>query len=98
MSHGMYDQVYRMDGTTQSISTSGTSAAITSAVGTQTRAVRIHATKACFITCGASPTATTSHTFLPDGHTEYFRITPGQKVAAIQSAEAGTVYVTEMHR
>lgn len=86
---------YRPD-TTQSITTSGTSAAISNAVGDQTYVVRIHATKACFVTFAGTPTATTSHMFMADGQTEYFAISPGEKVAAIQSAEAGTVYVTEM--
>ena len=94
----MYDQVYRMDGTAQTITTSGTSAATTNAVGSQTYAVRLHTTEDCFITCGASPTATTSHTFLAADTTEYFRISPGEKIAAIQSTTAGTVYVMECTR
>lgn len=83
-------------GTTQSITTSGTSAATTNAVGGQTYAVRIHATAAAFITFAGTPTATTSDVFMAAGATEYFAISPGEKVAAIQSSEAGTVYVTEL--
>lgn len=81
---------------TQSITTSGTTAATATAFNGQTYIVRIHATKACFITFAGTPTATTSHMYMGDGMTEYFSVSPGEKVAALQATEAGTVYVTEM--
>tara|TARA_B100001093_G_C26831087_1_gene1016162 strand:- start:339 stop:653 length:315 start_codon:yes stop_codon:yes gene_type:complete len=83
-------------GTTQTITTSGSSAATSSGVATSTRVVRIVATEDCHITFATSPTATTSLPFLPAKQVEYFKITGGHKVAAIQSSTAGTVYVTEM--
>lgn len=82
--------------TTQTITTSGTSAATSSAVATSTRLVRIVATKDVHITFASAPTATTSSPFLPANQVEYFKITGGHKVAAIQNSEAGVVYVTEM--
>lgn len=83
-------------GTTQTITTSGSSAATSSAVATTTRVVRIVTTEDCHIAFATSPTATTSGPFLPAKQVEYFKITGGHKVAAIQSSTAGTVYVTEM--
>jgi hypothetical protein len=83
-------------GTTQTITTSGSSAAISTAFGNNKRIARIVATEDCHIAFAASPTATTSNTFLPAKQVEYFKITAGEKVAAIQSSTAGTVYVTEM--
>jgi len=79
--------------TTQTISVTGTSAATSNAVSSDI--IRVISTTDCFITFGTSPTATTSHTFLVAYVAEYFRITPGEKVAAIRSAANGTVYVTE---
>ncbi|WP_286943379.1 hypothetical protein [Acinetobacter sp. UBA6526] len=83
-------------GTTQTITTSGSSAATSSAFAAGTTVVRIVATKDCHITFAASPTATTSLPFMPANQVEYFKVTAGEKCAAIQSSEAGTVFVTEM--
>lgn len=83
-------------GTTQTITTSGSSAAISTAFGNNTRLVRIVATEDVHLEFATSPTATTSDPFLPANQVEYFRVTAGDKVAAIQNSAAGTVYVTEM--
>jgi len=83
-------------GTTQTITTSGSSAAISTAFASGSTVARIVTTEDCHIKFASSPTATTSDTFLPAKQVEYFKITAGEKVAAIQSSTAGTVYVTEM--
>jgi hypothetical protein len=83
-------------GTTQTITTSGSSAVISSVFTADTTVVRIVATKDCHITFAAAPTATTSLPFMPANQVEYFKVTAGEKCAAIQSSEAGTVFVTEM--
>lgn len=83
-------------GTTQTITTSGSSAATSTAFATGSTIARIVATEDCHLAFATSPTATTSDTFLPAKQVEYFKITAGEKVAAIQSSTAGTVYVTEM--
>ena len=83
-------------GTTQKITTSGTSAATSSAVATTPRVVRIVATEDCHIAFATSPTATANGPFLPAKQVEYFKITGGHKVAAIQSSTGGSVFVTEM--
>lgn len=80
-------------GTVQTLSVTGTSAAITNAVTSDI--IRIVCTQDCFIVFGTAPTATTSDTFILANSVEYFRISPGEKVAAIRSTTSGTLYVTE---
>lgn len=81
-------------GTVQSASYTGTAGTITNPVGTQTYKVRVLCTTDAFITTDGS-TATTAGTYLPGLAAEYFTITPGQKVSAIQVSSSGTLYVTE---
>ena len=83
-------------GTTQTITTSGSSAAISTAFATGTTVVRIVATEDVNIKFGSAPTATTNDPFVPANQVEYFKVTAGEKVAAIQNSAAGTCYVTEM--
>lgn len=84
-------------GTTQ-VKAYTTSAAIDNAVGSQTRVVRVVTTTAAHIAFGAAPTATTSDVYMPAGVAEYFAITPGEKIAAVQVASGGNLHVTEMTR
>ena len=81
-------------GTLQTVAFTGTSAQ-SSAFQGSTNIIRVCASQDCFILFGASPTATTSSIFMPAGVVEYFSVTPGQKVAAIQSSVAGTLYIAE---
>ena len=53
------------------------------AFGGQTTLVRIHVDGIASILFGANPTATTSNMRLAAGQTEYFAVSPGQKVAAV---------------
>lgn len=80
----------------QTVSVSGTSAAVATAFGAGTSILRLVSTTACFIKFGAAPTATASDMLLPANVVEYFGTTPGVKVAALQQSSAGTLYVTEM--
>lgn len=80
-------------GTTQTVAISGTSAQTTNAVDSYV--VRLISTSACFIKFGSDPTASSSEAYLPAETAEYFAINPGDKVAVIQSASSGTLYVTE---
>lgn len=82
-------------GTVQSVAYTGTAGTITNGIGTQTYKVRVLVTSDAFITTDGT-TATTSGTFMPAMTAEYFTVTPGQKVSAIQSTAAGTLYVTEI--
>ena len=87
-----------MSTTTQTISVTNTSAAVTNAFSDSTTHVRVVSTVPCHIIFGASPTATTSTTYIPGNHVEYFKVTDAAntKMAAIRSGSVdGTLYVTE---
>lgn len=85
----------RLD-THQSVAYTGTAGTIATAVGTQTYKVRVVVTTAAYVKVGNSPTATTSDVYMPADTPEYFTITPGMKVSAIQVSAAGTLHVTEL--
>ncbi len=78
--------------TTQKLSSSGTSSA-TDAFGNNIEYVRIVADADCHIEFGIAPTATSSKIFLPAKDIEYFKVSGGEKVAAIGTAN---LYVTEL--
>lgn len=50
-----------------------------------TRYVRLHSDGICSVAFGANPTATTANMRLAAGATEYFGVTPGQKLAVISN-------------
>jgi hypothetical protein len=83
-------------GTTQKVAYTGTAGTIPNGVGAQTYQVRIVCTTGAFVLIGDSPTATTSDMPTFADLPEYFSITPGQKVSAIQSSSGGTLYVAEL--
>ena len=75
----------------------GSSSAASAAFGAQTYKVRLVATTDCRIRISdGTPTAVATDTYLPALAAEYFTVTPGQKVAAIQVSSAGTLNVTEV--
>jgi len=82
--------------THQAITSTGTSSQ-SSAFGSQTEYVRIAANADVYILFGANPTAVStagsSSIFIPQDQPELFKVSPGEKVAVIGSAE---VSVTEM--
>ena len=80
-------------GTTQKGSPSGSSAATATAFGSQTEYVRVAADADVHIVVGAAPTATANDIFLPVDQPEIFKVSPGEKVAFIGTAE---VSITEM--
>ena len=75
-------------GVTQKVSPSGSSAATATAFGSQTEYVRVAADADVHIVFGGSPTATTSDIFLPVDKPEIFKVSPGEKMAAIGTANA----------
>lgn len=85
-------------GTEQTISVTSSSAATSTAFGETSLVVRIVSTTDCHIAFAASPTATTSNTYLPANQVEYLKVpAPGtSKLAAIRANADGTLYVTEM--
>jgi hypothetical protein len=95
------DSTLRLTGTSQNVTTSGTSAATGTAFGANTSEIRVVCTQNTWILIGdGTPTATTGagSTYMPAGVVEYFHVNPGQKLAAIQDSAAGTVNVSEMTR
>lgn len=88
------DAVYPL--TTQSVTIGAASAATTNAVGAQTKRVRLISTIACHVVFAVAPTAAATDMYLAPGREEVFKIKPGQKVAVIQNAAAGVLYVTEV--
>lgn len=81
--------------THQSVAYTGTAGTISTAVGSQTYKVRVLVTTDAYIKIDDSPTATSSDVYLPALEPEYFAITPGMKVSAIQVSSGGTLHVTE---
>jgi hypothetical protein len=55
------------------------------AFGANTRIIRVHCDAICSILIGANPTATTAKKRLPADHTEYFGVTPGDKLSVISN-------------
>lgn len=86
---------YRL-GATQTVAVGAASAANATAFAPGTFAVRVVATTACHICFGATPVATTDHAYLPAGWVAEYTVQPGQKIAVIQNAAAGNLYVTEL--
>ena len=83
-------------GTTQKVAYTGVAGTISTAVGSQTRIVRVVVTSNAYISFGTAPTATTSDVYMPANVPEYFTIPPGDKVSAVQDAAGGNLIVTEI--
>lgn len=66
----------------QTISITSASASSTS-FQQNTYYVRLHTDSICSVNFGSSPTATTTNARMAANQTEYFSVTPGQKVAVI---------------
>ena len=86
-------------GTSQAVSTSGTSAQ-SSALATTTRVVRLCATSDTYVAFGSNPTATSSSMLLPAYSREYFTLPGGAtawKIAGLQVSGAGSLSIVEMY-
>lgn len=84
-------------GTSQKISFTGTSQQ-SAAVSTDTNAIELFATKDCWLTFGANPTATASpggSFFLAGGLFKTYGITPGHKIAVIRNSDSGDLHIIE---
>jgi hypothetical protein len=83
-------------GAHQSIAFTGTAGTIANAIGTGVTKVRVVVTSAAYIKIDNNPPATTADVYLPADRPEYFSITPGQRVSAVQVSTGGTLHVTEI--
>lgn len=81
-------------GSSQNVTIGASSLQSTAMAGT-TQIVRLAPTADCFISVGQNPTATTSSTLMLAGQIEYIAVTPGQRIAVIQSSGGGTLNITE---
>ena len=82
--------------TIQKITMAGTAASIaSSAFGSQTEYVRICAATDFHIIFATAPTATANHIFIPADQPEIFKVSPGEKVAALGGSTA-VISITEM--
>jgi len=83
-------------GVVQTVTIGAASAPCTNPFGSQTREVRVVCTSNAHVVFAATPVATTSDTYMTAGREEEFRVNPGEKIAVIQNAAAGVLYVTEL--
>ncbi len=83
-------------GTHQSVSYTGTAGTISNAITTGVRKIRVWVSSDAYIKIDSNPTATSSDVPISSGSAEYFTVTPGQKVSAIQQSASGTLHVTEI--
>lgn len=86
-------------GTTQVVAYTGTAGTISNAVGgSGSVVIRVWLSTAGYIAVGAEPTATTSDIPMPANTPEYFIVSAGDKVSAIQASSGGNLHVTAMSR
>lgn len=76
------------------VATTSTAVA-SSAFGTQTYAIRVAATAACFVKVDAAPTAAATDALIPANTVHIIKVNPGQKISAF-SATTQTVSVVEV--
>jgi hypothetical protein len=82
-------------GTANNVAYTGTAGSV-GPVGSQTYKVRVLVTTDAFVTTDGSTPSGTSGAYVPSGAPEYFTITPGQTIKAVQVSTGGTLYVTEI--
>jgi len=82
-------------GTAQNVAYTGTAGAV-NAVGTETYKVRVLVTTDAFVTTDGTTPSATSGAYVVALSPEYFTVTPGQVVKAVQVSSGGTLYVTEI--
>ena len=83
-------------GAHKGVAFSGTAGTIAHAIGTGVTKVRVVVTSSAYIKVDNNPPATTADVYLPAERPEYFSITPGQRVSAVQVSAGGTLHVTEI--
>ena len=74
----------------------GSSSRLSAAFVAATTVVRLVSTAHCFLAFGSSPEATAADHYLPAGVPEYFRVAPGERIAAIRVSADGALYLSEM--
>lgn len=81
--------------TAQNVAYTGTAGAV-SPVGTETYKVRVVVSTDAYVTTDGSTPSATSGAYCVALSPEYFTVSPGQIVKAVQVSTGGTLYVTEI--
>ena len=64
--------------------------------GADTTVIRVVATVPCFFALGSAPVATAAAHHLTADAPEYFRVVPGEALAAIRADGDGALHISEM--
>jgi hypothetical protein len=93
--HVIDDALTPQAGGSQKLAFTATSAATNAIAGT---IVRVVSMQNCHLAFGASPTAVADGTcvYLPAGVVQFFAVTSGSKIAAIQDSAGGNLFITVM--
>jgi hypothetical protein len=78
----------------QTVSVTGTSQ-VSQAFSVNTTVVRAISTSNCYLAFGASPVASATSLYLPANTIEYYGVGGSTKVAVLQVAASGTLYLSE---
>ena len=65
-------------------------------ISSETYKVRVLVTTDAFVTTDGTTPSSTSGAYVVASSPEYFTVTPGQSVKAVQVSSGGTLYVTEI--
>lgn len=82
-------------GPMQNVAFTATPGAIANKIGSETYRVRVLVTADAFVTTDGTTPSATNGAYVPALAAEYFTVTSGQIVTAVQVSAAGTLYVTE---
>lgn len=74
----------------------GSPSSVSTTFAATTTVIRLVANQPCFVALGAAPVATTGSHYLPGDAPEYFRVVPGERLAALAANADGTLYISEM--
>lgn len=83
-------------GTHQSKAYTGTAGTIDNVISDGVQKIRVICTSAAYIKIDKTPTATSADVYMAADAAEYFTVSAGQKVSAIQVSSGGTLHVTEV--
>lgn len=84
-------------GLVQNVAFDASASAASDAVGAGTRVVRVIASADCWVKFGAAPVAAAADSMrLKADREEWFRVSPGDKVAALGVAGSGSLNLVEM--
>jgi len=82
--------------TVQKVAYTGTAGTISNSFAAGIQRIRVLVTTDAYVAIGYSPTATTNDMYMTGLVPEYFTVSQGQKVSAMQVASGGTLNVTEI--